>query len=692
MDKAAETLVPARGNVGAPGMKVRPPERDGARPRRRTRAGAVRTEQQPNQQLATEQTATSQPSSHDGGGDDYRLLLEVASDWVWETDAEHRFTYFSPNFQHHNGYSPYFAMGKRRDELVRASLSEAQWREHERTLAERRPFRDLVCRAATQDGRVQWLRINGHPRFARDGTFLGYRGANRDVTAEVEAQAALKEGERRLQALLDISPDWVWETDADLRFTYFSPNIVTTLGTTPDQLVGRLGTEIGAVDSDQESWQEYLAALRAHEPVRGFVFRRTFHNGRSIWVKTSGTPLFDAAGKFTGYRGVARNVTAEIERQQAELELRRFHEAVAELPHPFVMFNEKEQLVAFNRAFAALHHGPDGKCILRDRMTFGEIAEWRIRTGFYADAVDGGVADKDTLLRQLSRKGEVTCRLRDGRWMLVERHSFADGSSAGIWTDITAVKRAEEERRSLEDQIHHANRLKSLGTLAGGIAHDVNNSLVPVIAMTKRVLAKLPPDSSSRGSLELVLKGGERAKELVQQILAFSRKEKGAKRPFDLANVVTDTLKLLRASIPSTITLATHIDPVPLIEGDPGQWHQVVLNLGTNAAQAIEHRIGTITLELRHVAGEDSIRLSVADTGRGMDEVTRQRVFEPFFTTKEVGRGTGLGLSVVHGIVVDHGGTISVATTPGAGTRFDIALSVAALRPSEPTPDAAPSS
>ena len=151
-------------------------------------------------------------------------------------------------------------------------------------------------------------------------------------------------------------------------------------------------------------------------------------------------------------------------------------------------------------------------------------------------------------------------------------------------------------------------------------------------------------------------------------------------------------MKLLRASIPSTITLATHIDPVPLIEGDPGQWHQVVLNLGTNAAQAIEHRIGTITLELRHVAGDDSIRLSVADTGRGMDEVTRQRVFERFFTTKEVGRGTGLGLSVVHGIVVDHGGTISVATTPGAGTRFDIALSVAALRPSEPTPDAAPSS
>jgi PAS domain S-box-containing protein len=139
------------------------------------------------------------------------------------------------------------------------------------------------------------------------------------VTAEAEAQAALKESERRFQALLAISPDWVWETDADLRFTYFSPNIAITLGTTPDRLIGRFSTEVGSVDSDEESWKRYLAALEAHEPVRGFVFKRTFHHGQSIWIKTSGTPLFDASGKFLGYRGVARNVTAEIEAEHAEL-------------------------------------------------------------------------------------------------------------------------------------------------------------------------------------------------------------------------------------------------------------------------------------------------------------------------------------------------------------------------------------
>ena len=632
-----------------------------------------------------EEPLDARPPPREEAGDDYRLLLEVASDWVWETDAEHRFTYFSSNFQQHTGYSPSFVKGMRRDEIARASLSDQQWREHAATLAERRPFRDLICRTVTSDGRIQWLRVNGHPRFAPDGTFLGYRGANRDVTLEVAAQAALKESERRLQALLDVSPDWVWETDADLRFSYFSPNIATTLGTTPDRLIGKLSTEVGSVDSDHESWKRYLDALGAHEPVRGFVFKRTFPDGQSIWIKTSCTPLFDGAGKFLGYRGVARNVTAEIEAEHAELALRRFHEAVAELPQPFVIFDEKEHLVAFNRAFADLHRGADGKCILRNQMSFDEIADWRMHARFYAETGDGAVADKVTLLEQTA-KGEVTWRLRDGRWMLVERHSLEDGSSAGVWTDITAIKRAEEDRRMLQDQLHHANKLEALGTLAGGIAHDINNSLVPVVAMTRRVISKLPPDSHARGSLELVVKGGQRATELVQQILAFSRKERSAKQPVDLAHVVTDTLKLLRASIPSTISLVTSVEPVPPIEGDPGQWHQVVLNLGTNAAQAIEHRIGTITVKLHHDTGDGAIRLSVADTGCGMDEVTRQRVFEPFFTTKEVGRGTGLGLSVVHGIVVDHGGTISVTSTPGTGTRFDIVLATAAPQADKTAP------
>ena len=234
----------------------------------------------------------------------------------------------------------------------------------------------------------------------------------------------------------------------------------------------------------------------------------------------------------------------------------------------------------------------------------------------------------------------------------------------------------QQKRQELELAVSHSARVDALGRLAGGIAHDLNNSLVPVLALTKTAMSRLPAGSRERSSLELVLMGAERAKDLVQQILAFSRKQEIEKRDFDLAQVVKDGIRMLRASVPSTIKLVSLIDPVPAVHGDPGQLHQVLVNLVTNAAQAIGEVPGTITISLR-VEDEAWIRLLVSDTGCGMDEQTRARIFEPFFTTKEVGKGTGLGLSVVHGIVTFHGGTITVQSKTGQGTRIDVVLRVA---------------
>jgi signal transduction histidine kinase len=225
--------------------------------------------------------------------------------------------------------------------------------------------------------------------------------------------------------------------------------------------------------------------------------------------------------------------------------------------------------------------------------------------------------------------------------------------------------------------MNHAGRIDALGRLAGGIAHDLNNALVPVLALTKTVLARMPKDNRERAKLDLVLIGAQRSKDLVQQILAFCRKEAIEKREFDLAKVVDDGVKMLRASLPSTIKIVGVIDPVPSIFGDPGQLNQVLINLATNAAHAIGERVGTITISL----GSESasrLRLTVADDGCGMDEKTRSRIFEAFFTTKELGKGTGLGLSLVHGIVTSHDGTIGVHSTLGEGTRFDIVLPTAA--------------
>jgi PAS domain S-box-containing protein len=241
--------------------------------------------------------------------------------------------------------------------------------------------------------------------------------------------------------------------------------------------------------------------------------------------------------------------------------------------------------------------------------------------------------------------------------------------------DITEERAATARQLELESQLQHSQRLKALGTLAGGIAHDLNNTLVPIVAISKMMIDDMPPDDENRIDLKMVLDAGEHARRLVQQIIAFSRQHEVVEQPIDLAGVTRDALGLMRASIPATIQIVEKIDAVPATVGDAALLQQVVVNLMTNAAQAIGERTGVITIRLART-GEAELRLSITDTGCGMDEATVQRVFEPFFTTRSVGAGTGLGLSVAHGIVQSHGGRIEVRSKPGDGAEFVVHLPV----------------
>jgi signal transduction histidine kinase len=224
--------------------------------------------------------------------------------------------------------------------------------------------------------------------------------------------------------------------------------------------------------------------------------------------------------------------------------------------------------------------------------------------------------------------------------------------------------------------------MDALGTLAGGIAHDLNNTLVPVVALTECVQASLAPDDPNGELLALVRDAAGKARDLVNRILTFSRQELSDKKESDLACLLNESMRLLRATIPATIAIEMQIGDLPPIMADAAQIHQVMLNLVTNAAQAIGDRTGKITISAqRSHEGEAQdgsrrrwICLSVSDTGSGISDETQRRMFEPFFTTKLAGEGTGLGLPVVHGIVTGHGGTIQVTSRLGEGTTIDVYL------------------
>ncbi|RJP74689.1 MAG: response regulator [Desulfobacteraceae bacterium] len=276
------------------------------------------------------------------------------------------------------------------------------------------------------------------------------------------------------------------------------------------------------------------------------------------------------------------------------------------------------------------------------------------------------------------------------RWSQAQPQQMEDGSTLwhGIILDVTDSKRSQEERERLQAQLIQAQKMEAIGALAGGIAHDFNNILFPIIGHTEMMIDKSPEESDFRSSLDEILSASIRAKELVRQVLTFSRQSEKEPKPVKMQLIVSEVLQLVKASIPSTITIRQLIDKnCSMVLADPTNVHQIAMNLITNAYHAMEAADnGTLTIQLSQVnLSADDVRsfdlnpgtyvcFSVSDTGHGIEKTVLSRIFEPYFTTKPEGKGTGLGLSVVHGIVKSYHGDIRVNSEPGKGSVFHVYL------------------
>ena len=291
--------------------------------------------------------------------------------------------------------------------------------------------------------------------------------------------------------------------------------------------------------------------------------------------------------------------------------------------------------------------------------------------------------------------GEMTALTASGRELAVEisvsfeRH--AEGETTTVFArDLTARKREEARRNALEGQLRESHKMQAVGTMAGGIAHDFNNILHAILGNVELAKADCPPGTPMYESLLEIDKAGRRARDLVRQILTFSRNEPPKRAAVTLAEVVHDTERLLRVTLPPEIELTVHVPPdLPPVLADATQVEQAVLNLCTNAVHAIGSRRGRIRVDAALIQPDQRMRESlglsagdyvavrVHDNGPGMDAATQSRIFEPFFTTKPVGQGTGLGLAVVHGVMRTHGGGVDVHSAPGEGSRFTLYFPVA---------------
>ncbi|MDH5698619.1 MAG: PAS domain S-box protein, partial [Nitrospirota bacterium] len=291
----------------------------------------------------------------------------------------------------------------------------------------------------------------------------------------------------------------------------------------------------------------------------------------------------------------------------------------------------------------------------------------------------------------LNKRIELSGMHRDGHEFPLELAITAVRSQgrtifSGFLRDLTERRRTEDALLKSEEQRRQAQKMEAMGTLAGGIAHDFNNILSAIIGYTELAMTQIGVGSSVLPRLQEVLRAGYRAKNLVRQILTFSRQDESGKKVMYLQPIVEEALNLLRASLPSTITLHAELEPdsAPVL-ADATQIHQVVMNLGANAEYAMRGTGGRLTVKLDEVEVDATtaslvqglhegpyIRLQVADSGQGMPPSVKKRIFDPFFTTKDVGEGTGMGLSVIHGVVTSHGGAIRIDSQEGVGTTFTI--------------------
>ena len=538
------------------------------------------------------------------------------------------------------------------------------------------------------DGQTRVLQAVETVRTNASGQVEWVVGTNLDITERKAAEKSLQFEQQLFAELSDTIPDALYFKDRQCRFIRINRPLAAALGLKdPSEAIGRTDFDFFDLAHAQAAYDDEQRIIATGEPRASYEERVVWPGGRVSWVLSSKAPLRDAEGQITGLVGSSRDIT---QRREAEAHARHLAAIVEHSNDAIISKDLHGVITSWNRGAETVFGYPAaeivGQSILRLIPPDRQPEE--------ADLLKA--AERGESIQHF----ETIRRRKNGRALHVSLALSpirdATGKIVGVSTvirDITPQKQAEAERLALEAQLRQSQKMEAIGTLAGGIAHDFNNILSGIYGYTSLAQRAARHNPELRGYLDEIDSAGQRAADLVRQILTFSRTRSSdaVMEPMDLGKVVAEAVKLLRATIPSSIELVLHQAPeLPLVQGNASQLHQIIMNLGTNAVHAMGESIGRLTIRLDCVAVDEALartlrglpagsflRLSVIDTGCGMSQATQARVFEPFFTTKDPGRGTGLGLAVVDGIVRTHRGAIQLTSEVGRGTKFEIYLPVA---------------
>ncbi|MDY6904671.1 MAG: ATP-binding protein [Thermodesulfobacteriota bacterium] len=507
------------------------------------------------------------------------------------------------------------------------------------------------------------------PLYSGNGAIHSILAVTENITERKQFETSLKESEEKYRSIMESMKADVYICSPDFHIEYMNTAFIQRLG--HDATGGKCHESLYGLD-EKCPWCMHENVMKGENREAELTIP---DNGRIYHVSDS--PIFHTDGTISKL-SILQDITAHrnLERNYRTL----FREMLDGFALHETIWNEQGEPIDFR--YLAVNPAFERMIGIKEKDVVGRTT---------LEILSDAETDLIQTLGSVVLNGDPVFfgyhASTSDRYFQVTAFQPESGQLACIFADITDIKRANDEKQRLESQLQHSRKMEAIGTLAGGIAHDFNNILFPIIGYTEMMLGEAPEGSEPRENLNEILNCSLRARDLVQQILVFSRQTEKEIKPVKIQLIVSEVIKLIRATLPATIEIKQHIDKnAGMVLANPTHIHQIVMNLTTNAYHAMENRGGTLTVELSpvHLSLADIngfdlnpgtfICLSVSDTGHGIEKHNLERLFEPYFTTKDEGKGTGLGLSVVHGIVKAYKGDIRVFSEPGIGSTFKVYL------------------
>ncbi|MGA3207658.1 MAG: PAS domain S-box protein [Syntrophales bacterium] len=615
----------------------------------------------------------------------FRSLVETTSDWVWEVDENAVFTYASPKVNALLGYKPDDVIGKKPFDLMPPDEAQRLAKLTDAIIKSREPFAGLENINLCKDGRRVVLETSGVPILDGEGNLLSYRGIARDITDRKRAEETVTESEKKYRTILESIEDAYFELDLSGNMTFFNHAAQRTLKYLPEELLGMNYQRYSNPEAANRMFEIFHDIYGTGKSAKVVDFEIITKDGVIITLEMSASLMRDHDNHPTGFRCLARDVT---ERKRADEALRESEEKYRSLASTedsmylidrdcrYLFVNEKhlqrlglsqEEVIA--RSYGDLHSEGDTRA-------FTKSVEKVLESGEFLLCEHRSQRDNKYFLRTFT-----PVRGPGGRTTAV----------TVVSKDITERKQAEAEHLQLEQRLNRAEKMEALGTLAGGVAHDLNNVMGVLVGYSELLLERIPEGNPLRSYASGILQSSERGATIIQDLLTLGRRGVAVSEVVNLNKVITDYFEAPEfeklKEYHSYVTFKSDLEEnLSNIKGSPVHLEKTFMNLVSNASEAISGQ-GEVMIRTKSfyidkpIGGYDDVRkgdyvvLTVSDNGRGISAADIKKIFEPFYTKKVMGRsGTGLGLAVVWGTVKDHDGYIDVQSEDGKGSTFAIYL------------------